>query len=126
MSTSSPVPVSMVNGKKLPKVFFTRSENEEDVAAFSINSRIMVLSAGEPPTVGFSIERMDSSEISSRSRVQVEVAKSWLCSMGVDSLVNLLFLLFYVSLDSPPEWCSDGSLFPTLPFCLRRPFDSLF
>ena len=63
----------MENGKKLLKVFFSRSENEEDVAAFSINSCIMVLSAGEPPNVWFSIERLDSSKISFLLRVQVEI-----------------------------------------------------
>ena len=63
----------MENGKKLLKVFFSRSENKEDVAAFSINSCIMVLSAGEPPSVWFSIERLDSSKISFLLRVQVEI-----------------------------------------------------
>ena len=60
---------SMENGKKLLKVFFSRSENKEDVAAFSINPCIMVLSAGELPTVWFSIERLDSSKISFLLRV---------------------------------------------------------
>ena len=37
----------------------------------------MILSVGEPPTARFSDETSDNSEISSQSRVTVEIVKSW-------------------------------------------------
>ena len=46
----------MVNGKNFQKKFLFRSENEEDVATFSVTSCILLLSIGEPPTVRLSIE----------------------------------------------------------------------
>ena len=79
--------------KMFPKVFFTLSENDEDVAGFSVMPTIMVLSVGDLVVATFSVEMSDSSDISSRSRVPVEVAKSRACSTGVDSLANLLFHL---------------------------------
>ena len=60
-------------------MFFTLSENEEDVAGFSVVLCIMVLSVGDLVVATFSVEMSDSSDISSRSRVPVEVAKSWPC-----------------------------------------------
>ena len=81
----------MVNKKKFPKVFFTHSENEYKNAAFSVTPCIMILSVGEPPTAGFLVELSSSSDISSRSKVPVEVAKPWPCSKEVHSLVYLLF-----------------------------------
>ena len=79
MSTSSPAPVPMVNGENFPKLFLTRSENEEDVAAFSVNPCIIALSINEPPIAGFSIEMSDSSDSSKRSKVPVEKAKTSPC-----------------------------------------------
>ena len=76
MSTSSPVPAPIVFGKKIPKVFLIQSENEEVVAVFSLTPCIMVLSVDELATNGFSVEMSD---ISSRSRVPVEVEKSCPC-----------------------------------------------
>ena len=64
----------MVQEKTFPKVFLTSSQNEEEVTDFSDTPIAMVMSVGEPPTAGFSIERSDSSEIYSRSRVPLEVA----------------------------------------------------
>ena len=75
MSISLLVSVPIVNGKKNPKVFLTRSENEEDVAAFLSPMHHSFVS--EPASAGSSIEMSDSSNISSGSRVPVEVAKSW-------------------------------------------------
>ena len=66
----------MVNGKKFPKVFLALSENEEDVAGFSVTPCIIVLSVGDLVVATFSVEMSDISDISSRSRVPVEVAKS--------------------------------------------------
>ena len=83
----------MVNGKKFRKVFFTLSENDEGVAGFSLTPTLMMLSVGDLVVATFSVEMSESSDISSRSRVPVEVAKSWPCSTGVDSLANLLFHL---------------------------------
>ena len=83
----------MVNGKKFPKVFFTLSENDEDVADFSVTPSIMVLSVGDLVVATFSVEMSGSSDISSRSKVPVEVVLFWPCSTGVDSLANLLFPL---------------------------------
>ena len=37
----------MENGKMFPKVLFTLSENDEDVACFSVTPSIMVLSVGD-------------------------------------------------------------------------------
>ena len=54
---------------------------------------IKVFSVDEPPFAG--VKMSDSSDISSRSRVSVEVAKTWPCSTGVDSLVNLLLPVPY-------------------------------
>ena len=88
-----PVPVHVVNRKKLPKLFFTISENDEDVAGFSVTLCTVVLSVDDLVVAKFSVEMSDTSDISSRSRVPVEVAKSWPCSTGVDSLANLLFPL---------------------------------
>ena len=92
-SASLPVTAPMVNGKKFPKVFFTRSENEEDVTGFSVTPCIIMLSVVDLVVPTFSVEMSDSSDISFQSRVPVEVAKSWLRSTGVDSLANLLFPL---------------------------------
>ena len=75
MSNLLPVSVPIVNGKKTPKVFSTRSKNEEDVAAFLSPMHHGFVS--EPATAGLSVEMSDSSNISSGSRVPVEVAKSW-------------------------------------------------
>ena len=75
------------------KVFFTRSENEEDIAGFSATPCIIVLSVGDLVVATFSVEMSDSSEISLRSRFPVENAKSWPCSTGVDALANLQFPL---------------------------------
>ena len=111
----------MVSGKKFPEVFSTLSENKEDVAAFPVTRRIMVLSVGEPPTAGFSIEMSDLSDISSRSSVPVEVEKSRPSSTGVDLLVNLLF-----PFPSVPDPARISSALPTFPFRLRIAFDSLF
>ena len=63
---------------------FTLSENDEDVAGFSVTPSIMVLSVGDLVVATFSVEMSDSSDISSRSIVPVEVANSWPCSTGVD------------------------------------------
>ena len=73
-------------------MFFTRSENKEDFAVFSVTTGIMVLSVGDLVVATFSAEMLDSSDVSSRSRVPVKVAKYWPCSTGVGSLANLLFL----------------------------------
>ena len=70
----------MVDGKKFPKVFFTLSENDEDFAGFSVTPSVLVLSVGGLVVATFSVEMSDSSDISSRSRVTVEVAKLWPCS----------------------------------------------
>ena len=75
--------------KKTPRVFLTRSKNEEDVDAFLSPMHHGFVS--EPATAGLSVEMSDSSNISSGSRVPVEVAKSWPFSTVIDSLVNLLF-----------------------------------
>ena len=91
-SSSSLVPTPMVNGKMYPKVFLTLSENDEDDACFSVTPAIMALSVGDLLVVTIAVEMSDSSDISSRSSVPVEVAKSWHCSTGVDSLASLLFL----------------------------------
>ena len=56
-------------------------------------SSLIVLSLGDLVVVTFSVEMSDSSDISSRSRVPAEVAKSWPCSTGVYSRANLLFHL---------------------------------
>ena len=69
------------------------SENDEDVAGFFVTPCIMVLSLGDLEVVTISVEMSDSSDMSSPSRVPVEVAKSQRCSTGVDSLANLLFPL---------------------------------
>ena len=74
-------------------MFFTLSENEEDVAGLSVTPCIMVLSMGDIVVAIFSVEMWDHSDISSPSRFPVDVAKSWPCSTGVDSLANLLFPL---------------------------------
>ena len=66
-------PLPIVNGKKLPKVFFTRSENEEEVAVFSVTPCIMVLPVGDLVVATFSVEISDSSDISSQSRVPVDL-----------------------------------------------------
>ena len=113
--------IPIVSGKKFPELFSTRSENKEDVAAFPVTRRIMVLSVGEPPTAGFSIEMSDLSDDSSRSSVLVEVAKSRPSSTGVDLLVNLLF-----PFPSVPDPARFSSALPTFPFRLRIAFDSLF
>ena len=88
----------------------------------------MILTVGEPPTARFSIEMSSSSDISSRSRVPVEVAKPWPCSMEVYSLVHLLFS--FPSLPHAARSSSgrglDGYLFPTFSFRLLRLLDSLF
>ena len=42
-------------------MFLTFSENEDDVAAFSVTPCIMILSVGEPAAAGFSVEMSDSS-----------------------------------------------------------------
>ena len=68
-----PVPAPMVNGKMFPKVFFTLSEIDEDIACFSITPAIMVLSVGDLLVATISVEMLDSSDISSRSNVSVEV-----------------------------------------------------
>ena len=52
---------------------------------------IVVLSVGGLVVATFSVEMSESSEFSSQSRVQVEVAKSWPCSTGSDPLANFLF-----------------------------------
>ena len=83
----------MVNGKKFRKVFLTLSENEEDVVGFSVMPCIIVLSVGDLVVATFSVEISDSSDISSRTRVTVEVETSGPCSTGEDSLANLLFPL---------------------------------
>ena len=75
----------------MPRVFLTRFEKEEDVAAFSFTQCIKVLSVGEPHTADFSAEVSENSDISSRSRIPVEVGKSWPYSTEVFSLVNLVF-----------------------------------
>ena len=82
----------MVNGRLFPKVLFILSENDEDVGCFSVPPAIMVLSVGDILVATFSVEMLDSSDISSRSNVPVEVAKLWPCSTGVDSLASLLSL----------------------------------
>ena len=69
----------MVNGKMFPKVFLILSENDEDVVCFSVPPAIMVFSVGDLLVATIS-----------RSNVPVEVAKSWPCSTGVDSLASLL------------------------------------
>ena len=48
----------------------------------------MMLSVGDFVVAIFSVEMSDSSDISSRSRFPVEVAKSWPYSTKVDSLVS--------------------------------------
>ena len=57
-------------------MFLTLSENDEDVAGFYVMPTIMVLSVGDLVVATFSVEMSDSSDISSQSRVPVEVAKS--------------------------------------------------
>ena len=100
-SSTVPVPVPMLNGKKFPKVFFTLSEKEEDVAGFSVTPYI-----------------------SSRSRVPVEVAKSWPYSTGLDSLANLLFPLPFgpclarISSMAGSGWTSTSNI----AFCLSEDF----
>ena len=104
----------MVNGKMFPKVFLILSENDNDVVCFSVPPAIIVLSVGDLLVAAISVEITDSSDISSRSNVPVEVAKSWPCSTGVDSLASLL------SLPSSPLFAllrSSDSLFQ--PFCLK-------
>ena len=65
----------MVNGKKFPKVCFTLSDNEEDVAGFSVTPYIIVLFVGDLVVATFSVEISDSSVISSRSSRPMEVEK---------------------------------------------------
>ena len=129
-STSSPVDVPVVKGKTFPKVFLSRSENEEDVAALSATPCIMVLSVGDPAAAAaaFSVEMSDSSDISSRSRVPLEVAKSWPCSTGIDSLVNFLFPFCCVPRHAlfSSSMGLDGSLLPALPLFSPKLFHSLF
>ena len=125
VSASSPV---MVHGKKFPKVFFTLSENHEYVTGFPVTPCIMVLFIGDLVVATLSVGMSDSSDISSRSRVPVEVARSWPCFTGVDSLANLCFLS--LSVHVPPGSHSrqglDESLLLTLLFFLLRTFDSWF
>ena len=64
----------------------------------------MVLSVGDLLVATVSIEMSDSSDISSRSSVPVEVAKSWPCSTGVDSLASLLSLPFGPSFPGSHSW----------------------
>ena len=71
-----------------PKVFLLLSENDEDVVCFSVPPAIMVVCVGDLLVATISVEISDSSDISSRSNVPVEVAKSWPCSTGVDSLAK--------------------------------------
>ena len=81
VSASSPVPVPMLNGKKFPKVFFTLSEKEEDVAGFSVTPYI-----------------------SSRSRVPVEVNAVMLAlNHGISRLQTHVFF-------SLPSECSGLSV----------------
>ena len=80
----------MVNGKMFPKVFLILSENDDDVVCFSVPPAIIVLYVGDLLVAAISVEMSDSSDISARSNVPVEVAKSWPCSTGVDSLASLL------------------------------------
>ena len=56
--------------KKFPKMFFTLSENDEDVAGFSVMPTIMVLSVGDLVVATFSVEMsaVPTSLLSSRSR----------------------------------------------------------
>ena len=56
MSTSSLVSVILVNGKKILKMFLTFSENEEDVAVFSVTPCMILLSVGDPAVTAFSFE----------------------------------------------------------------------
>ena len=67
----------MLNRKMFPKVFLILSENDEDVDCFLVPPAIMVLSVGDLLVAAISVEMSDSSDISSRSNVPVEVAKSW-------------------------------------------------
>ena len=68
-------------------MFLILSENDDDVVCFSVPPVIIVLSVG---VAAISVEMSDSSDISSRSNVPVERAKSWPCSTGVGSLASLL------------------------------------
>ena len=90
----------------------------------------MVLSVGDLVVATFSVEMSDSSDFSSRSRVPVEVAKSWPCSTKLDSFANPIFsshsLPFHVPSDSHLGQGLDGSLLLTLSFGLWRTFDSWF
>ena len=126
MYTSSLVHVPIINGKKNPKVFLTRSENEEDVTNFSVTPCVMVLLADDPAPAAFSFERLDTSDISSQSREPVEVAKSWPCSTGVNLLVNLLF---HFSSVPHPAWFSSRAGWISTSSIARFPpglFHSLF
>ena len=64
-----------------------------------VSRNVTVLSLGDLVVAKFSVEMSDSSDISSWSRVPVEVAKPWPCSTGVDSLATLFRLIntFYHS-----------------------------
>ena len=81
--------------KDVSKKFFTLSENDADVACFSVTPAIIVLTLGDRLVATTSVEMSDSSDISSRSNVPVDVAKSWPCSTGVDSLASLQFSLLF-------------------------------
>ena len=117
MSTSSPVPVHIVNGKKFPEVLRKRG-----------GGCCFLCHPMHHDFVGFTVEMFGCSDIYSQSRVPVEVAQSRPCSTGLGSLVNLLFPFpsFHVPPDSHPELDSDRSVHPTTPFFLRRSTGSLF
>ena len=76
----------------------------------------MMLAVGNLVFATFSVEMSDSSDISSRSRVPVEVVKSWPCSTGVDSVANLPFPLpsgpcpYWFSFMAGSEWTSNSNL----------------
>ena len=92
----------------------------------SVTLTIMVLSVGDHVVATFSVEMSDSSYIFSRSSVPVEVAKSWPCSTGVDSIASLLFplpsgpCLYWFSSMSSSGWTSTSNIAfcPSEDFCL--------
>ena len=119
-SPSSHVPAPIVNGKIFPKVYFTLSENDEDVACFSVTPAIMVLSVG----------LYSSCHNFSRDVKQFRHLFSVQCPGGIGKILAL----FYQSSFLPPPvhvfpgshpWPGpDGPPLLALSFALLRTFGS--
>ena len=93
-------------------MFLTFSENEDDVAAFSVTPRIMVLSVGEPAAAGFSVEMSDSSHCptSHYENVPLDWSAYFLISYILSFLVCLFPYILYLpgKNRTPPNWEPSG------------------